>query len=89
MPLPATVDFHGDVGERGCDECDGRHECDECDQCEALHRLISNYRAALACRPDWTYCCWDDVTRGLAFLTHSFDQFSISATVCSTDSRAA
>jgi hypothetical protein len=78
-PLAAIVDFT--VTSANAAGATGATTCDECDENPTLHLSLSRGMSILLLlargRP------------GLAFFAHSFDQFSISATVCSTDSRAA
>ena len=79
MPLPSIVDFMVTSASRGVVNA----AVTSATRIERFISVISKTGEAPF------YCCWLDVVLGLAFFAHSFDQFSISATVCSTDSRAA
>ena len=83
MPLPVAVDLTVTSANAGTTGTTSATKCNERDAAKTLHSIISRGKPLFYC------CCCVLVVRGLAFFAHSFAQFSISATVCSTDSRAA
>ena len=77
MPLPTIVDFMVTSANEGAATAQRVKSANE-------DRTLHNGHLP----GEYLFCCCVAVERGLAFLAHSLAQFSISATVCSTDSRA-